>query len=245
MNDVKEKMSERLVTVAELLRNEKAGRVADVGCDHGYISIYLVQQGIAESAIAMDIRKGPLSSAADNVVSFGMKDKIETRLSDGIEKLQPGEADAIVVAGMGGMLMMEILEKRDLQELGIKRAVLQPQSDICRFRQYLRDKGYRILDEKIVYEDGKYYFPMLVDTEGAKASEPDKLSEIPQSVADRFGVQGILRRDPLLKEYLLHGKDICVSILEKLDKEAHRDRYNEVSEELSDIRIALNYYERG
>ena len=173
------RMSERLITDAGMLGGIStpvavAGEgvsfgvlnrfrcVADVGCDHGYVSIYLVQKGIAESAIAMDVRKGPLSMAESNIAEYGLEDKVKVRLSDGLSELKEGEADALVIAGMGGKLMISILEKKDLRALGIKTAILQPQSDIPEFRQYLRGKGYLIENEKIVLEDGKYYFPMRV-----------------------------------------------------------------------------------
>ena len=81
------------------------GVVADIGCDHGYLSIYLLESGKKDRAIAMDVRPGPLSSAEENIRLAGLSDSIELRLSDGLEKLSIGEADTVVIAGMGGPLM--------------------------------------------------------------------------------------------------------------------------------------------
>ena len=104
-NDVALKMSVRLKEIAELLRCPEKLKVADVGCDHGYVSIYLVTHGIAKECIAMDVRSGPLSGAKDNIDEYGLSDSIRTRLSDGVKELKQGEADALVIAGMGGNLM--------------------------------------------------------------------------------------------------------------------------------------------
>ena len=278
MGNVQEKMSQRLITDAELLGGmsfkapvasgdvtvgtmDKFRCVADVGCDHGYVSIYLVQKGIAESALAMDVRKGPLSMAESNIAEFGLQDKVKVRLSDGLSELNQGEADALVIAGMGGKLMISILEKKDLRELGIRIAVLQPQSDIDEFRQYLRDKGYVILDEHMVFEDGKYYFPMrvqiaeaeIVEMQGTKAVAVSGVEEVRKlfsqldddlvlRICNRYGEHNILRRDPLLKEFLIHGREVAQSILQSLDESTHGERVFVINQELSDIEAVLALY---
>ncbi len=258
---LRQRMSHRLVTDAELL-GEASGfkSTADVGCDHGYVSMYLVLSGISDRAIAMDVRQGPLSAAKGNIEEFGLTDRIETRLSDGLEKLQPGEADSLVIAGMGGKLMISILDRKDLGSLGIRMGVLQPQSDLKDFREYLRNKGYTVISEKVVLEDGKYYFPMLVDfcpADGIYQSKVKELSDIlseycsdgessfaaAERLSDRYGVCNILKRDEVLLKYLLHGAGVDRSILESLDERQHEGRYREVSDELSDIELLLKLFE--
>ncbi len=292
---LKGRMSGRLVTVADMLgggAGKAPGRLApgsmtdmtgvaaesgytctaDVGCDHGYISMYLVMKGISDKAIAMDLRNGPLSAAKSNIAEFGIADKVSIRLSDGLDKLEKGEADSLVVAGMGGKLMISILEKKDIPSLGIKRGVLQPQSDIPEFRGYLRGRGFSILDERIVLEDGKYYFPMLVDFTGAdeaydravnklsdeiagsdltrrnvnefldKARVSVDCSSLVARLADEYGIYNILRREPLLRSYLEHGLEVNNSILGSLDKGQHPDRYREVASKLSDIELLLDLF---
>lgn len=254
------KMSKRLITIANMLSDsseevldnntlsetmhQKGGyshnRVADVGCDHGYISIYLVQSGIAKSAIAMDVRKGPLMGAQSNVKGYGLENSIETRLSDGLKELKPGEADSLIIAGMGGKLMKRILEDGDSKALGIRTAILQPQSELSEFRMYLRDNGYAILDERVVLEDGKYYFPMKVLISGADdhtfeqtvSDLIDKTGcdeETAISICNRYGECNIIRKDPLLKSYLEHGMEVGASIIKGLDEATHPDRYHEVA----------------
>ena len=279
------RMSKRLVTDADMLGGvcheipSAAGSanfgvpgrfrcVADVGCDHGYVSIYLVQKGIAETAIAMDVRKGPLSMAENNVREYGLEEKIDLRLSDGLSLLNKDEADALVIAGMGGKLMISILEKKDIRELGIKTAILQPQSDIPKFRQFLREKGYLIENEKIVFEDGKYYFPMRVkaaclrqgnDTEGYSESYsfPEneqyvkKVMELFPSeggadilrICNRYGEHNILRRNELLKTYLEHGLEVNKSILASLKGGEHPEREEALLTEQKDIELVLGLYD--
>ena len=260
-NDVALKMSVRLREIAELLRGPSKLRAADVGCDHGYVSIYLVTHGIAKSCVAMDVRSGPLSGAKENVAEYGLSDIIETRLSDGLKELSPGEADALVIAGMGGNLMRRILEDGNPGKLGIKTAVLQPQSDIADFRQFIRESGYVITDEKVIEEDGKFYFPMKVILDKGKTSEPaceetfdkafDKAFELIKKadadigeeqilrICNRYGECNLLNGDETLEKYLLHGKKVCESILKSLDKEEHADRVREIVTELSDLDVAL------
>ncbi|WP_051544890.1 class I SAM-dependent methyltransferase [Butyrivibrio sp. MC2021] len=251
--NIEVKMSQRLLAIAEMLNGDyQVGTVADVGCDHGYVSIYLVQKGIAERAIAMDVRKGPLSGALSNIQENGLEDRITIRLSDGLKELGEGEADALVIAGMGGNLMIRILEEGDIHRLGLKRAILQPQSELSQFRQYLRGKGYSIVREKVILDEGKYYFPMEVDFTGksarflneAVASLTEKTGceeSSAVSLCNRFGESNILRRDPLLKDFLIHGIEVNASILKSLSDSEHRDRYLELQEENKENDILLFY----
>lgn len=130
---------------------------ADVGCDHGYVSIYLLQHGIAERVIAMDVRRGPLSRAEQNRDAAKLQESMECRLSDGLDRLNPGEADVIIIAGMGGPLMIDILERGRKKGALAKQLVLQPQSDIPAVRRYLHKTGYAIVREAFLKEEGKYY----------------------------------------------------------------------------------------
>ena len=271
MNSVELKMSERLITIADMLSRAgdylpayegKQLRTADVGCDHGYISIYLAEKEISSSCIAMDVRKGPLSGAAANIREHGFEERIDTRLSDGLKELKKGEADSVVIAGMGGDLMKRIITDADIAELGIKIGVLQPQSELCEFRAFLRESGYHIVQERIVYEDGKYYFPMLVifDQDAMPDVQADALSEGTAllqkkgdvtkedavAVCNTYGEHNILRRDPLLEKYLLHGKEVSESIKKSLDRDAHAERLSKIDKDLYYIDLILfTAYEEG
>lgn len=148
-------LSRRLRTVAGMVT--KGNRVCDVGCDHGFVPVYLVQEGISPGVLAMDLREGPLRAAREHVSAYGLEEQIETRLSDGLHNYRPGEADTLVCAGMGGGLMIRILEAEREKTDSFRELVLQPQSEIERFRRYLRENGFRILDEEMVVEDGRFY----------------------------------------------------------------------------------------
>jgi len=121
-------LSKRLQAVADSVTRDN--RVADVGCDHAYISIYLIQQHIAPHVIAMDINKGPLERGRKNIERLGFSSHIETRLSDGLHELNPGEADTILIAGMGGALTVRILEEGLTTVKKCKELVLGPQSEL-------------------------------------------------------------------------------------------------------------------
>ena len=114
---------------------------ADVGCDHGYVSIYLIRQQIAEHVIAMDVREGPLARARQNVEREGLTAYIQTRLSDGLKELSGGEAETVICAGMGGRLIVRILSEGGIREKGIRQLVLQPQSEIAFVRHALYEHG--------------------------------------------------------------------------------------------------------
>ncbi len=157
-------LSDRMRAVSELVQPCKS--IADIGCDHGYVAMELVRSKVCRHVIAMDINSGPLDRAKQNIVEYDMQDYIQTRLSDGVSALQAGEVEGIICAGMGGRLILSILEQgRDLIS-DMKQVVLQPQSELAEVRNYLRKKGFLIDKEDLVYEDGKYY-PMMRALPGA------------------------------------------------------------------------------
>lgn len=157
-------VSDRMRAVAGLVQPCRS--IADIGCDHGYVSMELVRNNICRHVIAMDIHKGPLERAAHNIAEYDMQDYIETRLSDGTQALGEGEADGLICAGMGGRLILSILERGKELVREMDQLILQPQSEIREVRRYLRDKGYLIDQEDIIFEDGKYY-PMMRALPGA------------------------------------------------------------------------------
>ena len=151
-------LSKRLQAVADLVT--PGMRLADVGTDHAYIPIYLTQNGLVPSAIAMDINKGPLERADTHILEHGLDGKIVTRLSDGLVNLKMEEADTMIAAGMGGGLVIHILEEGKQIVSTLKGCILQPQSEIQKVREYLVEHGFRFEAEDMVEEDGKYY-PMM------------------------------------------------------------------------------------
>lgn len=149
------KLSPRLQLVFDLI--PKCGVFADIGCDHGYLSIAVAQAQKADKIIAMDINKGPLMSAQENVEAEGLSEIIELRLSDGIRKLAENEANVICICGMGGVLMKRIIETDLVKAKNADCLILEPQSEYMEFRRFLVENGFLIEDEAITSEENKYY----------------------------------------------------------------------------------------
>ena len=145
----------RLAAVASLVRKESF--VADIGTDHAYLPSYCIRSGICETAFAMDVNEGPLNRAAETIEKYNVKDKITIRLSDGIEKLQKDEADVIVIAGMGGLLIKKIIEDHKEVISPETLLILQPMIAQRELREYLFGNGFVIENEYVVAEGNKHY----------------------------------------------------------------------------------------
>ncbi len=206
-------LSKRLQAVADMV--SLGNRVCDVGCDHGFVSIYLVEQKITEKVIAMDVNPGPLERARKHIQDKNLSGYIETRLSDGIGQLQMDEADTVILAGMGGRLMAEILSADRCKTASLKELILQPQSEIPLFRRFLRESGYTVVEEEILLEEGKFYFLMKTvpggDTQDKGLS--DEVWKTGPDREDRWGRFLLARRHPVLKQYLEKELDNCQQIL--------------------------------
>ena len=236
------KLSKRLEALGRLC---EAGTVAaDVGCDHGYLSIRLIREGIFSRMLAMDLREGPLAAAREHVAEAGLSDCIECRLSDGLRAMQAGEAEAMICAGMGGPLMQRILEQDIDKVRRMKQLVLQPQSDIGEFRRWLRENGFVTTAEDIITEDGKYYPMMRVVPDGTPSA-----GDVPEPLADAFGA-GLLRaKHPVLLEYLKQRDGFVTEALEQLRRaqeqgsdERREQRIRELLQERQLIQEAISYY---
>lgn len=226
-------LSKRLSAVAQLVTI--TGILADVGTDHGYIPVYLTGKEQIKKAIAMDVNQGPLERAQEHIRQYGLENRIETRLSDGLQALKPKEVEGIVIAGMGGNLMKRILMQGEQVAHTAKELILQPQSEVMGFRKFLWESGYTIVAEDMVLEDGKYYPMMRVVYENAQ-------KEIPDVLALKYGEKLLEQKHPVLKQYLLWQKMQKEKILGNLQKNAKKDvssRKEEIEEELSYIAHAL------
>lgn len=230
-------LSRRLEMLARMVT--PGNRAVDVGCDHGFLAIRLIQQGICPHVLAMDVRRGPLAAASEHVEGCGLGAYIETRLSDGLWNMAAGEADTAVCAGMGGPLMIQILRESMEKAKGMKELILQPQSELGAFRRFLRETGFRIVDEDAVREGGKYYFAMKAVWAGEREPRPEDGAK--QRLYDEYGEILLERRHPVLEQYLLFRRGITAGILEKLaGREGGRaaDRREELREELTLMQAA-------
>ena len=150
-------LSTRLLACCQFVN--RGDRVADVGCDHGYLSIHLLTQGIASSCIASDVAEGPLQSALRNAHKFGVKNKMEFYLSDGVRNI-PRDFDTLVCAGMGADTMMSIFGSAPWLRDRKYRLILQCQSKRPELRRWLYDAGYRINRETLA-KDGKFVYSIM------------------------------------------------------------------------------------
>ena len=218
----------------------------DVGCDHGYIPIALALSGRCSFTVAADIGEGPLRSAKENADRYGAAGKMVFIRSDGLanpdifrtledKRASEDEKGALIMAGMGGILMRTILEGAEGLNGYFRRLVLSPQSDLSLVRLWLAEKGWVITDERMIREDGKYYTIMAAERSGsgetaAKLSKAEAL----------YGPVLLARRDPVLLEYLNRQRIEKEKILSKLssakDGQRAEERRHEVEEELRIIR---------
>ncbi len=234
-------LGERLDAVIRLAGEGRC--IADAGCDHGYVCINLIKGGFFERAIAMDLREGPLARAGMNVAANGLSAKIDCRISDGLAALDKDEADTVVVAGMGGALICEIMDREPDKFKALDHFVLQPQSEIGEVRKHLRETGFVITDEDAVKDEGKYYFMFRV----SPVSETEAVSEDPdeQGMYDSFGRILIERKNAVLKEWLLREKCVKESILKGLSSgeaksETGAPDESEIPERILKRRIEVN-----
>lgn len=222
------KLSKRLTAAASLV--SPCSVLADVGTDHGYVPIYLIEQGKIQSAIAMDINRGPLCRAQEHIVQYHMEGRIETRLSDGVAALAPGEAQAILIAGMGGGLVIHILSSGSTVCRKAGELILQPQSELFRVRTFLAEEGYVVQDEEMTLEDGKYYPMMRV------AYEPDAGREAWPAVFLTYGRLLLERRHPVLKAYLEKERRIFGEIEAELKGQCQTEAVSLRRQEIEEAR---------
>lgn len=237
-------LSERLRTVAGMVTVGNA--VCDVGCDHGFVPIYLVQQGISPKVIAMDLREGPLRAAREHVAAYGLEGQIVTRLSDGLHNYEKNEADTLICAGMGGGLMMRILAADREKTDSFRELILQPQSEVEKFRRFLRESGYRILDEEMLREDGKFYQAIRAASAGnGECGKEARMDEKLCKLQDRYGPVLLQKKTPVFLAFLEREAALYEEILENLRKqegmdERRRERVGQVEALLADNRRAQN-----
>ena len=228
-------ISKRLEMIAGLVPS--CGCAADIGTDHGYVPIILAKRGDVKKVIGMDIRKMPLEKARENIKSEGLEEKIELRLSDGAAALKEGEADVIVISGMGGSLIAKIMQEREDVFKKASLLVLSPQSEIAQFRRTILLNGYDIKEESVLEEDGKYYFLMTV-------SFDDVLHDDYSDEELTYGRAGLIKKDPVLREYIKRDIRLSEDVLKKLEGKTGLSADEKRSEQKKKICIAERAIER-
>ena len=235
-------LSQRLSSVASMVT---AGNcLADVGTDHGYVPIYLYERKVIPHAIAMDVNKGPLECARQNVKREALAQYIELRLSDGLQALSAGEVNSIVCAGMGGRLVVKILSEGQEILSQLEELILQPQSEIHLVRNFLYDNGFEIVQENMVLDEGKYYQMMRAVRAGRKQNAQMQAGDEKKAltkVEAKYGPCLLRNHHPVLKEFLLLEKKKYEGILTELEK-TNPDKTGELREKCLLIEEALAGY---
>ena len=264
---IEQVLSERLRAVTELVT--KGNRVADIGCDHAYTSIYLVKKGIAPCAIAMDINAGPIERAKENVALYGLADKITVRRSDGVKELGVEEADTLLITGMGGLLMKKILSDKPEVTAAAKELVLQPQSEVEELRRFLHSIGFVITTEQIRKEDGKFYVMFqakqmcLEKYIRCEQSNNDEFAEKEQTIENnektyttatkqevawtdleyRYGAYLLQERSAVFLEYVnweLQQKEQILASLEQIETEKAQERREQLVKEVEQLKQIMS-----
>ncbi|NLF79598.1 MAG: SAM-dependent methyltransferase [Clostridia bacterium] len=202
------KLDNRLTAAAALIIPGKP--VADIGTDHLLLPLYLVQNGIVPRVIASDKARQPYENALALAQEQGLDQWIELRLGEGLEVLNPGEAATIVIAGLGGRLIRDILAAGKAVLVGKPRLVLQPQKDAALLRRWLAQQGWRIMAETIAYEGGHYYQLL--------AAEPGR-QRLTRAEAE-FGPCLLRQAPPLLRGYLGEEKSRISALIVGLNAHA-------------------------
>lgn len=197
-------LSPRLLKVAKAVPH--CAVLADIGTDHAYIPVFLVLNGIAESAVASDIAKGPAKRAENNIKSHGLSDKISVVVGNGLEKIK--KADVIVIAGMGGNMICDILKGNEAIAKSASCIILQPMTCVYDVRKFLFENGYTIVFEDLAREDNKIYNILTVKS-GKQTVEND--------IYHHLGGYLIENKHPLLGEYIkkkIHSLKVAADNME-------------------------------
>lgn len=180
--------------------------IADIGCDHAYLSLMLARAG--KNVVCSDINEGPVMRAKKNIEKFGFEDRISLRMGDGLKTLASGECDAAVIAGMGG----DVIEKIILGEMKIAKELtlfLQPMSKSQQLRKFLYESGFEIRSETLVKEERRIYTIMQVKSGNAKTFE---------KIDTYFSDALVLCGDPLFEEYFLKNYKNLIKVIESVKK---------------------------
>ena len=217
-------LSPRLKTIADSIQGFET--VADIGSDHAYLPIYLVKNKQVKSVIATDVNKGPVRIAKGRIRSHGAEEAIKVRQGDGLQAIKLGEAEVIVIAGMGGLLIRDILEKDESTARSAAMLILQPMRDSDKVRRWLVENSFDIIDEELVKEQDKIYEVIWA----VPADKPGVAKGL-MLIGDKV----IEKRHPLVLEFINRKtKELekVMASLELMDTENCRDRAAECKERL-------------
>ncbi|MBE6081340.1 MAG: SAM-dependent methyltransferase [Tissierellaceae bacterium] len=229
------KLSPRLTTILNFVPHNSI--VGDIGTDHGYIPVYLIYNRISKKVIATDISKDSLDKAKDYSKKCGLEKDIETRVGDGLEILKPFEVDTLIIAGMGGLLINEILDKGKKITDSVINFIFQPMGASDELRKYLINNNFKIIDERLAREGDKYY--EIIFAQRGK-------SYIGKDIYYEIGEKLFINKDPLLKEFIIKKIEEDEKIIRYLNlgsSEKSREREKFLQNKIEDYKEVINYYE--
>ncbi len=229
------KLSNRLMTIANMVSPDV--KLADIGCDHGFLSIYLAENKKIKNALACDINEGPLQGARLHIDDSGLSDKIETRLSNGFAKIAPGEVNCAVISGMGGELIANIMTEGKVVVDELDEIIISPQSEISKARIALEKLGLYIHQEKCVFDEGKYYQIIRATHEPSSALEMAVIAGIPEDLCMEYGPELLLGRDEVMLEFLSKKIDKLTQIKDSLLSDEKTKNSFRVKEIITEINL--------
>ena len=228
-------LSDRFKKIVNFVpKNTIAG---DIGTDHGYIPVYLIKNGISKKVIATDISQNSLNKIGDYVNSIGNIKEIDIRLGDGLDPIKPFEIDTVIIAGMGGLLIRDILKKNKEKSDSITHFIFQPNVASRELREYLYENNFEIIDESLAKEGERFYEIIY-----AKKGKDFVIKDIYYEVGKKL----ILNRDPLLQEFVNYKIEKIQNILKELkdqDSSKAKERYEELSKKILDLKEVLEKIE--
>lgn len=225
----KMKLSARLNAVARLV--PPVHTLADIGTDHGYIPIYLIQHKRIKRAIAADISAGSLDKARRLIREHGLEECVETRLGSGLSVLSPGEADIIIIAGMGGVLISDIINEGREAAIAADALILQPMTGQAELRRWLLNNGFDIADEDLAKEDRRIYEVIVAVPDPAASGYKNEIYY-------DIGWKLIEKKHPLLKEWIEGKMDHLAQIMRQLE----RGKSDSAAERLQQFRDKYRQY---
>ena len=202
------KLTDRLLKIASLVSDGK--KIADIGTDHGYIPVYLLKEGKVPFAVLADVNKGPLDNAHKEVIQNNLLDKVDLRLGSGIEILEIGEVEEVIIAGMGGILISELLEAKKEVAHNVEKLILQPMQAQEELRYYLLNNGYEILEEVLVREVFRIYEIIVAKYTG-------KNTIIEDEIYYEVGIKLLENKDSLFNDFIEKKIKTYSSIVNKLE----------------------------
>lgn len=220
-------LSKRLGTIVGFIDKNK--KVADIGTDHGFVPNFIVNEEISDFVISSDISKNSLLKSVELTKEYKNEDKIINRIGPGLEVLSISEVDIAIIAGMGGLLISEIIKDSWDIAINLDKLILQPMQAKKELREFLVNNGFEIIDEKIVFEDRKYFEIIVAKYTGKNIEKENIFFEVPEISYNR--------RDEIIYSYLENRIEYNKMLIDNLKKSCD---LNKVDNKIKEVEIFIN-----